>query len=436
MGQSETDVAYLMRRAGFGATTQRVRELTGLSRAGLIEQLLDDSSFVPPPTPAFVSDEAVSEWEKGEMLREWWIDRMVASTHPLIEKVTLFWHGHFTTAISKVYDVDYLWRMHDAQRRGALGSVRALAQNMAIQPAMLWYLDNDENVAGNPNENFARELLELFLLGIGNYSESDVEAAARAWTGHHLDEDGRTYIFRSRKHETLPSTFMSVTQVWDGPQLIDFLFDDPSRRAKVASYIAKRLWAFFAHPYGQPAAAVEAVAAALLSDGFTLKPALRVLFNRPEFWLPAAREGLVRTPVEYVVNIMRNVGLAAAEAHPSWFLHTMGHSLFNPPNVSGWKPNGYWLSAASATLRHDFASHSHWRLEQLGRAPLDDVPAMDVTRAVSTLFERLGIVAPTANSRDVVTRWLQNQRATRNQGWAEPWMMLRLGLMLPELQIA
>ena len=183
MPTSADDVAFLYRRAGFGCTTARVNELIGFSRAELVERLLNGTQVPLPAAPAFLADTRLETWQKAAELRKWWLDQCASTTAPLVEKMTLFWQGHFTSAFEKVYDEHYMWAMHAAQRQLGLTNVRTMAQNMAVQPAMLWYLDNEDNYARSPNQNFGRELLELFLLGVGNYTEQDVEVCTQRVDG-------------------------------------------------------------------------------------------------------------------------------------------------------------------------------------------------------------------------------------------------------------
>src|SRR4029077_9960638 len=149
-----------------------------------VDELLDFSGAPPDVQPAYLTDPDKGDWEKEYLLEQWWLDRMASSPTPLQEKLTLFWHGHFATANYKVGDMLLMYRQNALFRAMAAGSFRDLVQQMSLQPAMLIWLDNDPNTKGHPNENFARELMELFILGVGQYTQDDVVASARAWTGH------------------------------------------------------------------------------------------------------------------------------------------------------------------------------------------------------------------------------------------------------------
>ena len=192
----------------------------------------------------------MGDWEKEFNLQAWWLDRMATTTTPLQEKLTFFWHGHFATANYKVDDTRLMYQQNALFRSMAGGNFRDLVQQLSLQPAMLIWLDNDPNTKGHPNENFARELMELFTLGVDQYTQDDVVASARAWTGHNtLDGDRTQYHFYPNRHDTGLKTFMGVTQNWDGPDIVNFILrDDPTRKPIAARFIATKMWSFFAYP--------------------------------------------------------------------------------------------------------------------------------------------------------------------------------------------
>src|SRR6185436_2636960 len=177
-------------------------------------------------------------------LIQWWLDRMATVPHPLQEKLALFWHGHFATQYSKVGSAQEMYDQNHLFRTAGAGSFESLVQQMSLQVAMLIYLDNDPNSKGSPNENFARELMELFTLGVNEYTQADIVASARAWSGHNcLDDDRTQYHFYPTRHDDTNKTFMGVTQNWDGPDIINFLLrDDPTRKNIAARFMATKLW--------------------------------------------------------------------------------------------------------------------------------------------------------------------------------------------------
>jgi uncharacterized protein (DUF1800 family) len=433
------DVAHLLRRAGFGGTGAQVAALTGQAETTVVDTLLDTATNPPEARPAILDTAGKGEdrWGRLQSIRFNWHDRMATTPTPIVEKMTLFWHGHFTTSADAVYRPNALWQQLTFYRANALGNLRTLAHGMAVQPAMLMYLNNDENRKKSPNQNFARELLELFLLGVGNYTEGDVIAAAAAWTGHTLttddyDNDVAVYGFRADWHDTANKTFLGTTKNWDGPEIIDEVFDNVTTRPVMAKFIVAKLWSFFAAP-NPPAGVVDALAATLIASNFEIKPVLRALFLRPEFYAPEAKTGLVRTPVEYFTAVMRATGLAAVDIHPDWWLDDMGQELYNPPNVSGWRPNGYWISAAAAAAKASFADWLTWKLKDAGF--LADSKTKTPADAVAAALAAFAIHQPSAHIVQVLTDWINTQRAAK-VSWAEQKYLPLLVLLSPDLQLA
>jgi uncharacterized protein (DUF1800 family) len=435
MAIGRSDAAHLLRRAGFGGSLGEIDQLSQLDLPAAVDAVLDLSRADLSYRPGGIDANGDSTWEQMVAITEGWMDHCANAPVPVVEKMVLFWHGHLVVGREKVYDADYLWRVNALQRTHGLGNARTLVKAVAVEPAMLEYLDNNQNYAENPNQNFGRELLELFLLGIGNYTEDDVDACARAWTGHHLDEKARSYRFYPKYHDNSAKTFMGVTKNWDGPEIIDFLFADPTQRTVVAAHLVRRIWSFLAHP-GAPANVVSELSAVLLAADFEIKPMLRALFLRPEFYSATAKEGLLRSPIEYFVNVMRQTGLRSNMMKPMWILAPLGQDPFDPPNVSGWKQNKVWLSAAATSQRADWAAYLGYRARDAKVGPFLDIPALPLAQAVTTVFERLGIEAPTAVSRQALTQWFDRQRSAQYEGWAEVPLLHQVALLLPELQLA
>jgi uncharacterized protein (DUF1800 family) len=429
------DIAHLLRRAGFGGTAAQINALAAQDLTQVVDQLLSDAGAPQPGKPGEVSDTNKADYEQYYAMGNWWFDHMASAPVPLLEKATLFWHGHITAAYEKVGKTDYLWRMHATQRANALGNIRTMVQKCAVEPAMLIYLDNAYSRKGSPNQNFARELLELFMIGVGNYSETDVDSCARAWSGHNIDEDAGQYVFRPKDHDDGDKSFMGITKNWDGPAIIDFLFDDPAQRFKVATYLSARLWSFFAHP-GPPANIVADLANVMIAGSFEMKPVLRAMFLRPEFYAPAATQGLVRSPIEFFVGIMKASGLRSTDAEPMQYAEGLGQQPFNPPNVSGWRPNKYWLSAGTAGQKASWAAGLHYRLRDQKREFFADLVTVPVPQAVDAALSRVGIPSPSDRSKAVVAAWLEQQRAAPYEGWFEGLGFTTLVMMLPELQLA
>ena len=425
------DVAHLLRRAGFGGSAARITELSALDRPALVDAVLSTVGTPDDAPPASTGNTLVSEWQQTQDLSTWWLKRMISSPTPIVEKMTLFWHGHFVSSQDKVSKTLWMYRQNHTYRANVLGSFRYLAQSMAIQPAMLSYLDNDANVKGAPNQNFARELMELFLLGVGNYTEDDIIASARAWTGHGISDVTKAYKFNGMQHDYQNKTFFGTTKAWDGPDIISEILTNTTKRVIVARFITRKLWTFFA--YANPSdTIVNTLAATFWTSGFSIAALLRALFLRDEFWSATARQALVRSPVEYVVNIMRQTGLTPEEAHPEWYLRDMGQELFYPPNVAGWKPNGYWLSTSSASARAEFAQHAAWALN--GKGSLNGLYVAYPALAVDQVLTLAGISDVSANTKQVLRDYANAQKAIAT--WPMRTGLTTLALLSPESQLA
>jgi uncharacterized protein (DUF1800 family) len=291
---------------------------------------------VPAP-PVTFNDVNASNWEKYLDLIEWWYNRMATSATPIVEKMTFFWHGHFTSSFSAGGNVNWTYDQNALFRTRALGDMRLLTQEMAIQPIMLDYLNNRYNTRWGAQQNFARELMELFTMGIGtdHYTEQDIIEVARAWTGHSVDWQTDKYLFRTDDHDDDPKSIFGVpARNWDGPEVIDYIFTNPAKRTATAHFMARKLWTFFAYPNPSDAL-VNDLATVFMNNNFMVKPLLRALFLRPEFYSATAKNALVRSPVEYIVALMRALNVSAAVIHPQWYGDKMGQALVGRRKRSG-----------------------------------------------------------------------------------------------------
>jgi uncharacterized protein (DUF1800 family) len=424
------DVHHLMRRAGFGVTPAEAAALVWMDRDQLVESVLAADTATPDVRPSFLDDASLSHWVKSVQLTWWWYDRMVTTSRPFHEKMALFWHGHFTSSAEKISDIGWLYDQNRLFRASGRGRLLPLTQAMAVQPAMLTYLDNKDNVVGRPNENFARELMELFTLGVGEYTQDDVVAAARAWTGHGIVSGA--YAFRSDRHDSGQKTFLGTTADWDGPGIISHILEGP-KRATAARFIARKLWSFLAYPDPEPTV-LDTITAAFLAADLDVTALARAIFLHDRFWSVEARNGLVRTPVEWIVAVMRATGFPANVVHPEWWDDGMGQEVFWPPNVSGWRPNGYWVSASAAAAKLRLARFLTWKLYE---SPLlRDTSNRTVAAAVQEAFDAFHIDAPAPATRAALEGWLTRQRQQPYQGWAEQPNLTTLVMLTPDLQMA
>lgn len=430
MPSSYSDVAHLLRRVGFGGTPSQINALTAYDWPQVVDRVLDPSGAPSPtagvpslPSPGASLDAA--KWgEAYRSMTSWWMERCRTTPVPVVEKMVLFWSGLLTSSLDVVphrlmFDQNQLFRTQ------GLGRIDTVLTQASLQPAMLIYLDNRANVKTHPNENFARELMELFTMGVGNYSETDVRESARAWTGHTMNKDTFRYEFRSDWHDHGNKTFMGVTRNWDGPQIISHILRGPKQRV-AASFFVRKLWTFLAYPNPSPAL-VEVLIDSFIAGDMRVDRLLRTMCNRPEFRSATAKNGLVRSPFDYVVAGMKYAQTPTSAVSPQWMMKGMGQEPFLPPNVDGWGANRYWLSTAAAWAKANF-------VEVLANASaktvLADLDKVSPDAAVDAAFTTFGITEPTTTTRAAMRQYADATRSNRR------WGLIHLALLSPEFQLA
>lgn len=424
------DARHLLRRTAFAVKSQQLDELSGLSRFAAIDSLMDFGPNPPSIAPEGSLDHEGNRWKQHRDLALWWLDRMRTVPRPLQEKLTLFWHGHFATSAEDAYYAFHTWDQNQLFRNSGLSDYRTLVHQMAKGPAMLAYLDNYRNKAGSPNENFARELLELHLLGVGNYTEQDVLESARAWTGHMLDDEKYGYQFREYHHDYRNKTIFGITKDWDGPAVIDEILDG-SKQMVAARHITRALFEFFAYPNPE-AAVVDRLATEFINGDLQIWRLVRAILRSDEFWSAKSRAAQVRTPIDFVVQCMVGAGSSADEARPDWWLASMGMAPFYPPNPSGWGANGYWVSSSAAWAKADFVRHLTWKAVR--RDHLKEVAQIGARQAVELALSFFGIEDASQQTRDALENYLYAERA--NWEWPQHANLLTLTMLSPEAQVA
>ena len=349
-------VAHLLRRAGFGCTQAELDAYTALGFQGALDQLLnyeqvDDSATGQQVPPLTLDPTDRQDRRQIENAKVYWLNRMLYTRRPLQEKMTLFWHTHFATANSKVANAPLMVNQIQLFRNAGLGSFESLLQQVTRDPAMLIWLDNRQNRKGAPNENYAREVMELFTVGIGNYSEQDVKEAARAFTGHTLDRSF-AYTFNAGQHDAGPKSFMGQTGTFDADEVLAILVRHPA----TARFITTKLFRFFVHDNPE-SATIDRLAGTFTSSGFDVRAVLRDLFSGPEFLSPAAYHGQIKQPVDLVIGSLKalNVQPEAVGPDVTQTLRRMGQDLLNPPDVSGWKGGPTWVNSTTLFERFNFA---------------------------------------------------------------------------------
>ena len=367
---SPEEARHLVSRAGFGAAPAEIDELAPLAREQAVDLLLSRMRSAPVlPRPAFLDApwppyrDMYSRMGQGErdafiqarraelqQLRAWWYAEMISTPSPLTERMALFWHNHFVSAFEGVgQNVHRMWDQNAMFRAEAGGSFARLLQASLSDPVLLRYLDAHRNVKGRPNENLARELLELFTLGEGHYAEADIREIARALTGLGLDPASDWgFRFNHGSHDQGTKRFLGETGS-GAADVVRVLL----ARERTAAFLASKLWREFGAP--EPDAAAEAaIAAALRGSGWEIRPALRALFLSDAFWSTRNRGALVKSPVVLIVGAHRELGLPAVDlAALPVHGRRLGQDLFEPPNVKGWTGGTAWITPASLVARLD-----------------------------------------------------------------------------------
>ena len=391
--------AHLLERAGFGGTPEEIAALSRMTPqqavarlvrfqgadAGRLPAFEDSGTWDPglepfPPSRPAVTDLAKETgealgikvkpagnrrlqpvvdkffyWLRASALETnrvayWWANRMVASPQPLREKLALFWHGHFAVNEAKVRDYRKLLQQLELFQKQGAGSFRELMIAVAQDPAMLEFLDAGVNVKGAPNENFAREIMELFTMGVGNYTESDIREAARAFTGWNFEN--LTFVVNKDQHDDGPKTFLGKTGRFDGVDVINIILDQPV----TADYIAGKMYRFFVRQELSPELQ-KRLGARLRDAKYEIAPLLETIFLSRDFYSPASVGTHIKSPVELAVSSYRKMGLAGAPGVPDFNSATgaLGQRLFAPPTVAGWAGDRSWITPGLLLERGNFA---------------------------------------------------------------------------------
>ncbi len=391
------EARHLLNRAGFGGGPAQIESLVALGPQDAVDHLLNFEEAGAEPVQAGQFDAGImqplSQEQRREVnrarqaqdeqtlaryrtarqqrqrqdrqqmrqIQEWWLERFLNTTAPLQEKMTLFWHGHFATSYRTIEDSYHMFLQNQLFRRHAVGSFADLARGIIRDPAMLEYLDNDQSRKGRPNENLARELMELFCLGVGNYSENDIKEGARALTGYTFEDDA--FIFRNTWHDGGVKEILGESGAMNGD---DFLAVILGRQA-CAEFIAAKLLQFFvtgpideedvrrARQYSK---VVGKLAGTLRQGEYALRPMLRELFLSQHFYDPAHRHCCIKSPVELLVGTVRLLKSPQRDMRILLAgLDRMGQHLMYPPSVKGWEGGRSWINTSTLFVRQNAATY-------------------------------------------------------------------------------
>ncbi|HEV8340512.1 MAG TPA: DUF1800 domain-containing protein [bacterium] len=463
--------AHLLSRAGFGGRPEEIERLVGLGSEGAVEELLnydrvaetlpslDFTEVRQALEDAFRARQARADEptlralqnkinrlyrEKFQETREWWMTQLVQTGRPLQEKMVLFWHGLLVSGFPETRNPEFLYGQNQLFRRMALGNFKELILAISRDPAMLDYLDNNSNRKGRPNENYARELLELFTMGIGNYTETDIKEAARAFTGwtHRFGE----FTFVRAQHDEGMKTFLGKTGNFDGTDIINIIFEHPA----TARWLPRKLFEYFAYLRPEDAL-IEDLGNTFRRVTFEVKPVVQAILQSEAFYSPAAMRTQVKSPVQLVVGTARALAAPASMVRGLVLAaDQMGMVLLYPPNVGGWPKGEGWITTSTVLDRYNFGSLMtsarmpgvpNRFLQSIGTFPVTSlVPASAQTAGaiVDSLVRRL-LPGVTLEQKRVFALW----RAVGASRAAEPVQpspervrsAVRLIMSIPEFQL-
>lgn len=383
---------HLLSRAGFGGTPAQVRYLADLGLDRAVALLVDfhqakhsgtdpidahefDADIIRPLTDEEqrtlqearrANDEPVlerfqrrrNEAQQNDRrqlaeMRRWWLRRMIETERPLEERLTLFWHGHFATGYRTIEDSWHMFLQNEFFREHAAGNFGDLAYGIIRDPAMLRYLDNNRNRRRQPNENLARELMELFTMGEGRYSERDIKEGARALTGYTYEDD--VFVFRRNDHDDTRKTILGRQGTWDGDDFVRIILESKS----TASFICQKLYRTFVCDLPGPLTKererfVEALAKRFREVNYDLRPVLKLLFKSEHFYDPEHSAAMIKSPVQLVVQAIRSLHTPTRELSAlTSACELMGQDLFQPPSVKGWDGGRAWINTATLYVRQN-----------------------------------------------------------------------------------
>jgi len=362
------DSRHLVSRAGIGAEWKIIQQYQNLTRQQAINHLLKNQDFHLSNPPA------MSSWSKtlslkgnmrrkkmimrisrdeGKSLQTWWVKHLLKTRSPFLERMTLFWHNHFPSSIDKTQQCSMLHQQNLLLRKHALGNFGKMLHAIAKDPAMLVYLDGFVSTKQEPNENFARELLELFSLGIGHYTENDMREAARAFTGWGVDDHSGRYIFRGNDHDKGVKTFLGQRGNFNGEDIINIILRHP----RTAERIAIKMWHEFISISRPDMGVIKQWAQVFRGSNYDISRLLTTVLNSPVFWEKQNRGALIKSPIELTIGTLRTLPYSSAHTDLAHSLNIMGQGVFAHPSVKGWDGGTNWISTQSLLRRNSMMTN-------------------------------------------------------------------------------
>ncbi|MCS6884189.1 MAG: DUF1800 domain-containing protein [Acidobacteriota bacterium] len=421
---NERTVAHLLRRVGFSATQEDIKFYLGLGKEKSIDYLLNYEAIDDSEVEKIIEQSKLN-LEKLIGIAVEWLIRMVYTKRPLQEKMTLFWHGHFATAFYKVNEARLMRNQISMLRRLALGNFEQLLLEVSKDPAMILWLDNNTNTKGNPNENYARELLELFSMGVGTYTEEDVKEVARAFTGWTVNRrNNYAFTFDERKHDFGQKTILGQTGPFNGDDVVRIV----AAQEATSRFIPKKLFEFFVYP-SPKSSTIDRLSQTYKSSNYSIKEVMRAILTSEEFYSQKAFYALVKSPIEYVVGTLRMLKAKLATGNAGELglrdifttLSAQGQILYSPPSVKGWDPGLAWINTATLLERYNYANSLVTNRSQRGssidpKALLAGAEVQTSKQVVDYFLKLLGIYDADETTRNQLKKYLeQNDDGTKGK---------------------
>jgi uncharacterized protein (DUF1800 family) len=343
-------VGHLYRRATFGATHDQLQQALKAGPEKTIDQILEGDKNDAFDAETNVLAESLTKVNNGLQLRDWWLYRMLYSPHPLREKLTLFWHNHFATSNSKVQNAGYMLGQYKLLRKHALGNFGQMLREMSLDPAMMVWLDTKDSKKGNPNENYARELMELFSLGIGHYTEQDIREAARAFTGFTLK--GSEVVFTKNEHDDGEKGVLGNKGRWKPDDIVRICLDQTS----APYFIATKLYRFLVSETVAPTQELlEPLVAAFRKSNFDFGAMVRTVLRSNLFFSAEVYRTRVKAPADFALGIVRGLEGRIGTTALAQVMEQLGQNVFYPPSVKGWDGGTNWLNGQTLLFRQNLA---------------------------------------------------------------------------------
>ena len=455
--------AHLLRRFGLGASESELNYYMQDGLKSAVDKLLNCESI--PEAYEFSWDivQNAKDQIKPAQAVVGYAARMMMTRRPLLEKMTLFWHNHFATSAEKVTNGPLMIQQNEILRKNALGNFKTLLLEVSMDPAMLIWLDGQDNIKGRANENFAREVMELFTLGVGNYSEKDIQEAARAFTGWSFvrgrgkaEKASAEFMFKPVLHDDGYKTVLGKSGNLTGEDVIGILCANP----RVATFITTKLWNWFVYPNPDPAT-IKPFADDFYRSGLDIKTLLRSIVTSNEFYSEKAYRRLIKNPLDFCLTTVRAMGIGesmatrlaptsadekasrariAPAAGVSTAMKAQGMWLLYPPDVSGWKPGEPWITSATMVERISWANKIMGTAKgNIGRYPIysllaGDPTPMGIAQKLASIYDAPFSNAKLATLAQAANQALNGQELTQQNANAVAADVLRLIFGSPEFQ--